>query len=154
MIVRIAWIVAILAGLLALLVGLLSQPDGGDSSGTSPKAAFAPGFAFEAQEKAESPKTAVPRDDRSRRAQDQISGDSRPSHGASSGSHVQPGDVGGRAPVVTVQPKPTPAPQPKPTPAPQPKPTPAPPRVPVSSPPAPPGPVQPPAIVANNNDGP
>jgi outer membrane biosynthesis protein TonB len=153
-IVRIAWITAILVGLLAILAGLLSSTDGGDSSRGSPEAAFAPGFAFEAQEKTESAEAAAPSGDRSRRVKGQLSGESRPSPGAPSGSAGQPKDTGGRAPVVTPEPTPTPSPKPKPTPAPQPKPTPAPPPVPVSSQPAPPEPVQPPVIVANNNDGP
>jgi outer membrane biosynthesis protein TonB len=152
--VRIAWITAILVGLLAIVVGLLSGSDGGDSSRASPEAAFAPGLAFEAQQKAHSAKTPAPRDDRSRRAKGQIPEQSRPSSGAPSGSADQPAQDNGRAPVVTPQPTPTPAPKPKPTPAPQPKPSPAPPQVPVSSQPPPPQAVQPPAIVANNNNGP
>lgn len=154
MIVRIAWLAAIVVGLLAILAGLLSGTDGGDSSGGSPQAALAPGFAFEAQEKTESAEAAAPRDDRNQRVKGQVPGESRPSSGAPSGSGGEPGDTGGRAPVVTPQPTPTPAPKPKPTPTPQPKPAPVPPQVPVSSQPAPPEPVQPPAIVANNNDGP
>jgi hypothetical protein len=149
-IVRIAWLAAILVGLLAILAGLHSA--GGDSSGGSPPAAVAPGFAFKAQEKTESAEAAAPRDDRNPRVKDQIPGESRSSSGGPSGSAGQPGDAGGREPVVTSQPRPTP--QPKPTPAPRPKPTPAPPQVPVSSQPAPLAPVQPPVTVANNNDGP
>lgn len=146
MIVRIAWLVAVLVGLLAILVGLLSGTDGGDSSRGSPQAAFGPGFAFEAQEKAESTKTAAPRDDRNQRAKGQIPGESHPGSDAPGGSAGQPGDAGGSEPVVT--------PQPEPTPAPRPKPTPTPPQIPVSSQPAAPEPAQPPVIVANNNDGP
>ena len=154
MIVRIAWLVAIVVGLLAILVGLLSGTDGGDPFRGSPQAEFAPGFAFEAQAKAESARTAAPPDSRSQRPKDRIAGESHPGSDAPSGSAGQPADTGGRAPVVTTQPEPTPAPKPKPTPAPQPKPAPAPPPVPVSSQPAAPEPVQPPVIVANNNDGP
>jgi outer membrane biosynthesis protein TonB len=153
-IVRIAWLVAVLVGLLAILVGLLSGTDGGDSSRGSPQAAFAPGFAFEAQEKAESTRAAAPREDRNQRAKGQIPGESHPGSDAPGGSAGQPGDAGGSEPVVTPQPEPTPAPRPEPTPAPRPKPTPTPPQIPVSSQPAAPEPVQPPAIVANNNDGP
>ena len=150
MIVRIAWLVAILVGLLAILVGLLSGTDGVDSSRGSPQAGFAPGFAFEAQEKAESAGTAAPPHDRNQRAKGQIPVESHPGSDAGSGSAGQPGDAGVSEPVVTPQPEPTPAPRPKPAPAPRPKPTPTPPQIPVSSQPAPPEPVQPPA----NNDGP
>jgi hypothetical protein len=151
-IVRIAWLVAILVGLLAILVGLLSN--GGDPYRGSPQAGFAPGFAFEAQEKAESAETVAPPDDRNQRAKGQIPGENHPGSDAPSGSAGQTGDAGGSEPVVTPQPEPTPAPKPKPTPAPQVKPAPAPPQVPVSSQPAAPEPVQPPVVVANNNDGP
>ena len=156
MMVRIAWITAILMCLLVILLGLLAATDGGDSSKGSPQAAFGPGFAFEAQEKPPSVEIAAPRGDRNQQARGQISGESRPGTGAPGGSAVQTGEAGGTAPAVTPQPKPTPAPRPKPTPAPQPKPAPAPapPQVPVSSQPAPPEPVQPPVTVANNNDGP
>lgn len=146
-IVRIAWLAAILVGLLVILAGLLTATDGGDPSNGSP----APGFAFEAQAP-ESAEAAAPRDDRNQRVKAQIRGESRPSSGAPSEPAGQPGDTGGRAPVVT--PQPTPTPQPKPTPAPKPKPAPAPPQVPVSSQPAPTAPVQPTVTVANNNDGP
>jgi hypothetical protein len=158
LIVRIAWITAILVGVLAILVGLLSGTDGGDSSAGSSETAFAPGFGFEAQPEAQSAKPPARRDDRVRRAEVQLAAESRPSSGAPSRSAGRPADDGGSTPVATPQPapqpKPTPAPQPKPTPAPQPKPTPAPPQLPVSSQPAPPEPVQPNITVANNNDGP
>jgi hypothetical protein len=150
-IVRIAWLAAILVGVLAILLGWLS---GGGGNPSGEQAASAPGFAFEAQQKTESAEAAAPRDDRNQRAKGQILVGSRPGSDAPSGSAGPPDDTGGGAPVVTRQPTPTPSPKPKPTPAPQPKPTPAPPQVPVSSQPAPPEPVQPPVIVANNNDGP
>jgi outer membrane biosynthesis protein TonB len=154
LIVRITWIAAILVGVLAVLVGLLSGSDGDDSSGGSPETAFAPGFAFEAQQNAESPKTPAARDDRSRRAKGQLPGESRLTSGEPSGSADQPANDGGNTPVATPQPEPQPAPQPEPQPAPRPKPTPAPPQLPVSSQPAPPAPVEPGITVANNNDGP
>ena len=150
--VRIAWITAILLG---ILVALLAATDGGDSSKGSPLAAFGPGFAFEAPEKAQSAEIAAPRRDPNQQARGQISGESRPGTGALSGSAGQTGEAGGPAPAAAPEPKPAPAPEPKPTPAPRPKPAPAPQRVPVSSQPAPPGPVQTPVTVANNNtDGP
>lgn len=155
MMVRIAWITAILLCLLAILVGLLAATDGSESSKGSPQAAFGPGFAFEAQEKAQSVEIAAPRGDRNQRARGQIPGEGRPGTGAPSGSAGQTGEAGGSAPAATPEPKPAPAPEPKPTPAPRPKPAPAPPQVPVSSQPAPPEPVQPSVTVANNNtDGP
>jgi hypothetical protein len=134
-VVRIAWLAAILVGVLAILLGLLS---GGGGDPSREQAASAPGFAFEAQQKTESAEAAAPRDDRNQRAKGQILVGSRPGSDAPSGSAGPPDDTGGGAPEVT----------------PQPAPTPAPPQVPVSSQPAPPEPVQPPVIVANNNDGP
>jgi outer membrane biosynthesis protein TonB len=154
MMVRIAWITAILLCLLVILLGLLAASDGGESSKGSPEAAFGPGFAFKGQEKAQSVEIAAPRGDRNHRARSQIPGESRPSTAAPSGSVGQTGEAGGSAPAATPEPKPAPAPEPKPTPAPQPKPAPAPARVPVSSQPASPEPVQPSVTVANNNDGP
>jgi outer membrane biosynthesis protein TonB len=152
--VRIAWMTAILMGLLVILLGLLSATDGGDSSKRSPLAAFGPGFAFEAQGKVPSEEIAAPRGDRNQQAIGGIPGESRLGTGAPSGSAGQTGEVGGSAPAATPEPNPAPAPEPKPTPSPQPKPAPAP-QVPVSSQPAPPEPVQPPVTVANNNtDGP
>jgi hypothetical protein len=145
---------AILVGGLAILVGLLSGSDGRDSSGGSPEAAFAPGFAFDARQRAESAKTPAPPEDRNRRGKGQITGESRPSSGAPSGSAGQPADNGESTPVATPQPEPQPAPRPTPTPAPRPKPTPAPPQLPVSTQSPPPEPVQPAVTVANNNDGP
>jgi hypothetical protein len=153
-IVRIAWIGAILGGVVAVLVGLLSGADGGDSSGVSPQATSPPGFAFSAQAKAESGKTAAPRGDRSQRAKGHIHEESRLNSGTSSGSAGPPENASGSAPVVTSQPEPQPALKPRPTPPRQPRPTPAPPPIPVSSPPAPPAPVQAPATVANNNNDP
>ena len=150
--VRIAWLAAILGGVLAVLVGLLSGTDGGPSEG-SPPAAFAPGFTFEGQEKAGSTKTAAAREDRNQAAEHRIPAESRPSSGAPSESAGQQVDVGGAAPTVTPRPEPEPAPQPRPAPKPQPTPTPAPSQPPVSPQPAPPQPAQP-AVVANNNDGP
>jgi hypothetical protein len=152
--VRITWVTAVLVGGLAILVGLLSGSDGGDSSVSSPEAAFAPGFAFDAQQKAEGAQTPASQDDRNRRGKGQITGESRPSSAAPSGSAGQPADNGESTPVATPQPEPQPPPRPTPTPAPRPKPTPAPPQLPVSTPPAPPEPVQPAITVANNNDGP
>jgi hypothetical protein len=156
MMVRIAWITAILLCLLVILLGLLAATDGGESSKGSPQAAFGPGFAFEGQEKAKSVEIAAPQGDRNHRARGQIPGESRPGTAAPLGSAGQTGEAGGTAPAVTPQPKPAPAPRPKPTPtpAPPPKPAPAPQQVPVSSQPAPTEPVQPPVTVANNNDGP
>ena len=154
--VRIAWITAILLGLLVILLGLLRATDGGDSSKGSPLAAFGPGFAFEAQGKVPSAEIAAPRGDRNQQATGRIPGESRSGTGAPSGSAGQTGEAGGSAPAATPEPQPAPAPEPKPTPAPRPKPAPAPQQVPVSSQPAPPEPVQTPVTVANNNntDGP
>jgi hypothetical protein len=147
---------AILAGVLAILVALISGTDGGDSSGGSHQAASAPGFAFQAQEKSESARTAAPRDDRNRPANGQVRREGRPSSAGPSRSTDQPEDAGGTAPVVTPQPapqpNPTPAPRPKPTPPPRPQPPPALPQAPAQ--PAPPEAVQPPITIANNNDGP
>jgi outer membrane biosynthesis protein TonB len=154
LIVRIVWITAILVGVLAILLGLLSGSDGGNSSKGSPEAAFGPGFTFEAQPNAEGAKTPALRDDRSRRAKGQIPQESPSSSGASTGSAVQPADDGGSTPVATPQPEPQPEPRPTPTPAPRPKPTPAPPQLPVAPQPAPPEPALPGITVANNNDGP
>jgi outer membrane biosynthesis protein TonB len=157
-IVRIAWVTAILAGVLAILFGLLSGTDGGDSTGGSHQAASAPGFVFEAQEKPERPGPAVLRDDRNKPADVRISEERPSGSDAVSGSTDQPGDAGGGAPDVTSQPapqpKPTPAPRPNPPPAPRPKPPPPPPQVPVTSQPTLPEPVQAPVNIANNNDGP
>lgn len=154
-VVRIAWITAIVLGLVVIVVGLLAATDGGDSSKGSPQAAFGPGFDFEAQEKAQSVEIAAPRGDPNRRARGQIPGESRPGSGGPSGSAGQTGEGGESAPAATPEPKPAPAPEPKPAPAPRPKPAPSPPQVPVSSQPAPPEPVQSPVTVANNNtDGP
>ena len=153
--VRIAWITAILLGLLVILLGLLAATDGGDSSKGPPQAAFGPGFAFKAQEEAQSAEIAAPPGDRNQQARGQIPGESHPGTGAPSGSAGQTGEAGGSAPAATPEPKPAPTPEPKPAPAPRPKPAPPPPPVPVSSQPAPPEPVQPPVTVANNNsDGP
>ena len=150
--VRIAWITAILLGLLVILLGLLAATDCGESSKESPQAAFGPGFAFEAQGKAQSVEIAPPRGDRHHRARGQIPGESRPGTGAP-GSAGETGEAGGSAPAATPEPKPAPAPEPKPAPAPQAKPAPAPTQVPVSS--QPPEPVQPSVTVANNHtDGP
>jgi hypothetical protein len=156
--VRIAWVTAILAGVLAILFGLLSGTDGGDSSGGSHQSASAPGFAFEVQEKPERPGPAVLRDDRNKPADVRIPGEAPPGSGAPSRLADQPGDAGGGAPDVTSQPapqpKPTPAPRPNPQPPPRPKPPPPPPQAPVTSQPTPPEPVQAPINIANNNDGP
>jgi hypothetical protein len=151
LIVRIVWIAAILVGVLAILVGLLSGTDGGPSR-DPPQAASAPGFSFEAQQKPESANAPAAHEDRNRVAK-RIPVASRPSSGVQSGSADQPVDAGGDAPTVTPSPEPEPAPQPRPTPTHRPSPPPAAPQPPVSPQPAPPQPVQP-AIVANNNDGP
>jgi periplasmic protein TonB len=148
--VRIVWITAILAGVLAILMALLSGTKGGDSSSGSHQAASAPGFAFEAQERSESAKTEAPRDDRNEPANGQTPAESDPSSDAPSGSADQPGDAGVSEPVVTPQP----APRPKVPPPPRLKLPPPPPPAPVSSQPPPPEPVQPSVNVANNNDGP
>jgi hypothetical protein len=132
-----------LAGVLAILMALLSGTNGGESP------VSAPGFAFEAQERSESAKTEAPRDDRNEPANVQTPAESGPSSGAPSGSADQPGDAGVSEPVVTPQP----APRPKPPPPL--KLPPPPPPAPVSSQPAPPEPVQPSVNIANNNnDGP
>ena len=133
-----------LAGVLAILMALLSGTNGGESP------VSAPGFAFEAQERSESAKTEAPRDDRNEPANGQTPAESGPSSDAPSGSADQPGDANVSEPVVTPQP----APRPKVPPPPRLKPPPPPP-APVSSQPAPPEPVQPSVNIANNNnDGP
>jgi hypothetical protein len=153
--VRIAWVGAILAGVVAILVGLASGTNGGNSSMGSPRAGFGPGFAFEAQENPESANAAAPRADLNQRSEGQIPGESRLSSGPPRASgDKRPADelggAGGSTPVATPQP----APRPKPTPAPRPKPKPAPPQTPVESQPAVTVAVQPSITVANNNDGP
>jgi hypothetical protein len=144
-IVRIAWISAILFGVLAILIGLLSGPGG--SSGGSSQRAFDPGFAFAPQANAKREQTPAPPAHRSRRPKREVHVDSP---AAPARSVSQPVDSGGRAPVRA--PPSVPAPQPRPTP--RPKPAPAPPQAPVSAPPAAPAAVQTPVTVANNNDGP
>jgi hypothetical protein len=137
-IVGIVWITAILVLVLVILGEMFSGNDGGDSSRQSSDFAYAPGVGVEAQKKAEKTKTATPEDDRSQRTLEQIPGDSH--------SAAQPGDTGGRAPVITPRPKPPPAPRPKPPRAPPETPVPS--QPPVSESPSAP------VTVANNNDGP
>src|SRR5262245_39884213 len=150
--VRTVWIAAILAGVLAVVLALLS---GADSSRTSRQAALAPGFSFEAQHERPESTGAAPRDQRNRPAGSELTAERRP-------GSVAPGSAGrstdvGTVPVATPQPQPeaqpTPAPRPRPTPAPRPRPTPTP-QTPVSPQPTSAEPAQQPAVVANNNDGP
>lgn len=148
--VRIAWVTAILLGVLAILVGWLSGTPGGGSDRTQGASA---GFAFEGQKNAEEAQAGAPPDNPRRRTE-HVSAKSPSSSGGRSGSVSQPADTGAPTPVSRPQqdPDPQPAPQPRPAPAPRPQPTPPPPQIPAQ--PAPATPIQPPVTVANNNDGP
>jgi hypothetical protein len=148
--VRIAWVTAILLGVLAIVVGWLSGTHGGGSDRTQGASASwtPPGFAFEAEKNAE--EAQAPQDHRRRGTEHQIPAEGRSSSGGRNGSVGQPADTGAGTPLPTPQPEPPS----RPAPAPRPKPAPAPPQIPVPAQPAPPEPVQPPVTVANNNDGP
>jgi hypothetical protein len=147
-IVRIAWITAILIPMLVILGELFS---GGDSSQQTPEVASTPPAApddgVEAQKEGQKTKSGAPQDDRSELAKEQAPGGSHSSSGVPPLSAAQPGDAGGRPPVVT--------PEPKPPRAPRPKPPRAPPEVPVSSQPpvseSPSIPVEATDTVGNNN---
>jgi outer membrane biosynthesis protein TonB len=146
-IVRIAWITAILIPVLIVVSDLFSGSDGGDSPQTLPDVASALPVGVEAPKKAQKTKTEAAQDDRSQRHHEQAPGGTR--------SAIQPGDAVEGVPVVTPGPKPPQAPEPKPPQAPEPKPPQTPPKIPAPSQPpvteSPPAPVQATITVANNN---
>jgi hypothetical protein len=149
--VRIAWITAILVCAVAILIGLFSGTDGGDSSQQLP------GFAFsEAGDSSQqSSESALPdpaaagvgaaaQEDRSGWAKDGAPKDSRFASGVPGLPGTQPEDTGDRTPVATPRPKGQQAPAGDPAEAPQapsvdpPKPPPTPPVAPPKPPPPPP----------------
>jgi hypothetical protein len=118
MIVRIAWITAILIPVLIILSALLSGTDGGNSSQRSPEVASASPPASVAGPEAQ--KTAVPPNDRIGQAKGQASGDNHSGSGAPRGSVAKPPDGG--APAVTPRPTPPQTTRPKPPRTPRPTP--------------------------------